>query len=242
VTWDTEENELTYRECCEALTLVKAGDVGLHRDRGFLSNLAIPGCFKHAWIFVTGSNGNDITDCMIVEATSDGVIHRHAMYPMWADFDIILRPKNITKDCIDKAVGKARSIIGHPYDIFFRFNVEEELDKLQTIDIDQDGKAAAKQFETFDMAFSCTEVVAYSYWHVRNALQIFRTGSMGKKVILADSYVNPAWEIIYVSPNLTLEQAAEFGLPEEGLEQLKFYWQKKTPSKLFDTSLLSDKL
>lgn len=223
VTWAYEKPGIDLRLVCEALTLTQPGDIGLRRCRGYFSNFTIPGCFKHSWIFVSGANGNDITDCMIVEALEEGVVMRHALYPMHTDLALILRPRNLTSECRQKAVDKACRIVGRPYDTEFKFDIEKSLSAMQTVDPENDSKSAADQFGKFDCAFSCTEVLAYAYWHVRSHLHIFRTKHFGKSIVVPDAFVNNCFEIVWCSPGLTVKQAEDLGLPEEGLELLREY-------------------
>ena len=54
VTWDVSEHLVEYEESLSALPPIRPGDVGLHRERGYLANLAIPGFTKHAWLHLDG--------------------------------------------------------------------------------------------------------------------------------------------------------------------------------------------
>src|SRR3990172_4227008 len=77
VTWAKDEHLVRYEEILEALPLIRYGDVGLHRDRGYLSNLAIPGFMKHAWIHVQDS----VESPESVEGLSEGVVRRRPVGP-----------------------------------------------------------------------------------------------------------------------------------------------------------------
>lgn len=52
VTWSTHSYLVDYDEVLEVLPLIEYGDIGLHREIGYLSNKVIPGFMKHAWIHV----------------------------------------------------------------------------------------------------------------------------------------------------------------------------------------------
>ncbi len=78
VTWAKHVHYVELGEVVEALPLIKFGDVGIHRDWGYLSNLAIPGFMKHAWIHTIDGTSTPT----IVEAISEGVVKRSAIYPM----------------------------------------------------------------------------------------------------------------------------------------------------------------
>ncbi len=52
VSWGIKKHQMNYDEVLVALPKIQYGDIGLHRDKGFLSNVAIPGFMKHSWIHV----------------------------------------------------------------------------------------------------------------------------------------------------------------------------------------------
>ena len=248
VTWSVHAHEIDYDEVLETLPLIEYGDVGIHRDNGYLSNLAIPGFMKHAWIHVS----DGMQKPHIIEAISEGVIKRNAIYPLFSDFTIILRPKNVSEKERKGACKKAQGVIGEKYDVHFDFNIEEELthfnkinnlDNKRTIKIQNDlryytgthkdealndMKEAQENLQKFDGAFSCTELVSYAWWHKREELRLFRKQSRGKSVILADDFLNGAWEIIWASASVNIENAHKFGLHEEGLEMIRSYLDKNS--------------
>ena len=90
VTWAIHEHQIDYDEVLEVLPLIKYGDIGIHRDSGYLSNIAIPGFMKHGWIHAD----DGIVNPKIVEAISEGVVMRSSIYPIFSDYTIILSPKN----------------------------------------------------------------------------------------------------------------------------------------------------
>ena len=241
VTWAIREHRVSYEELLPALSIVQYGDIGLHRDSGYLSNLAIPGFMKHAWIHV--QDGLERPE--IVEAVSEGVVRRSPLYPMHSDYAIILTPRetvNVSDEQRKGACLKAKQIEGQPYDHNFKFNIEEELhyyhgqepDKAkQHLDIAQD------QVQNFDYAFSCTEVVGYAWWHCREELGILRTQRMGKSVILADSFLNRGWRIKWASQSVSVETARNMGLyDEEGLSLIDEYRRSNPVSGSVSSSAL----
>ncbi len=220
VTWSKHEHRVDYSEILEVLPLIKYGDVGIHRDSGYLSNLAIPGFMKHGWIHVD----DGIEKPSIIEAISEGVINRNAIYPMFSDFTIILEPKGVTDKERKGACKKAKGVLGEKYDVNFAFDIEKELEYYHGTDT----KAAKRDLEDgqtylqeFDGAFSCTELVSYAWWHKRDELRLFREEVKGKKVILADSFLNGGWSIKWVSKSVTVESAITLGLHEEGIEMIR---------------------
>jgi hypothetical protein len=249
ITWDVHEHLTDYDEAMQALPLIKAGDIGLHRDCGYLSNLAIPGFMKHAWVHIdspitsgirTAENlegiAHDTTKMQIVEAISEGVVKRHALFPIRSDYVIILRPKDATQDEINKAVRNANKIVGCRYDASFKFDIEDELKMLGTRGPGDLLKTAEDKLELdrirtntiaeWDGGFSCTETASFAWWHKRRKLQLFRTTARGKQVILADQFINDGFEIIWMSDSITEEVATLYGLGEEGLELIKEYRMK----------------
>lgn len=220
ITWDVHQHAVGMEEVIEALHLIKYGDIGVHRDAGYLSNIAIPGFFKHAWIHTE----DGVDSPMIVEAVSEGVIHRSAAYPLYSDYAMILRPKGIGYKARRGACKKAKSIVGTRYDHDFNFDIEEELKHYNgdngSVAANELGQGA-KYMKKFDHGFSCTEVVSYAWWHCREQLRIFREKSRGKRVILADSFVNRGWEIVWASKSVTVEAAIKWGLHEEGVDMIR---------------------
>jgi hypothetical protein len=248
VTWDVHEHEVEYDEAMEALCYVKAGDVGVHRDKGYLSNCAIPGFMKHAWVHVTDPvklqslndrEHYDTTKTEIVEAISEGVVRRHALYPIRSDYVIILRPKDANANDIVKAVKKANKIVGCEYDADFKFDIEEELARFKDTTGNIDKLAEEKNEFTrtvtnikaeWDGGFSCTETASFCWWHLRDKLRLYRIEARGKKVILADQFINGGFDIIWMSKSVTPEVARKLGLGEEGIlmitEYIKNYSKK----------------
>ena len=223
VTWSVHHHEIDYDEILEVLPLIQYGDVGIHRDAGYLSNIAIPGFMKHGWIHVQ----DGLKTPSIVEAISEGVLHRNAIYPIFSDFTIILTPNNVTEKERAGACKKAKGVIGEKYDVNFAFDIERELKYYQGRDIEDakndliDGQ---KYLKKYDGAFSCTELVSYSWWHKREDLRLYRRKSRGKSVILADDFLNGGWSIKWASKSVTVENAIKYGLHEEGIEMIKEYW------------------
>jgi len=258
VTWSKDEHLVSYEEVLEALPLIRYGDVGLHRDRGYLSNLAIPGFMKHAWIHVQDQDsqiyrssryaGIGVGKSEVVEAISEGVLCRSPLYPMRSDYVIVLSP--LARHGFDEreswtkgACLKARRMVGQPYDHRFEFNIEEELKYDQNTDpfleaewpqslrfaspwpAKVDLRLAAKQFRRYDIAFTCTELVAYAWWHLREQLGIERRVRYGKQVILADDFINENWRIRWASESVTVDVARQMGLGDEGVSMIED-WRK----------------
>jgi hypothetical protein len=211
VTWARPGHLMDFDESALAMHMFRAGDVGLHRYKGYVSNLAIPGYMKHAWIHTTDG---DIPNPQIVEAVSEGVFERNATNAVWCDYSMVLRPI-ISKESKMAAVEKAREIVGENYDVDFKFDIEKELEYYKN------GTPIGK----YDPAFSCTEVCGYSYWHEKDTLGIKRVSKRGKEILVPDNFINMGWEIVWVSESVTLESAIELGLHSEGLAMLKNFLQ-----------------
>lgn len=172
VTWDHHDPKVSHDDITEIVKLVKPGDVGLHRDLGFLSNVFIPGQFKHAWLFVDHDQ--------IIEATKEGVRQRSCRNPMRTDDLVIVRPK-IPSRFRKEAVEQAKKIIGLNYDVEFDFDLKAEFTHLSKI----------------DHAFSCIEVIAYAYYPHFKELGFEWSTHMGKKVLYPSEVLNPEWEVVY---------------------------------------------
>lgn len=183
VTWAHHHYLVSYEEILPALPLIQYGDIGLHRGKGYLSNLFIPGFMKHAWVHVQ----DGVESPEIVEALSEGVVKRSGLYPMHSDYTIILTPRNtveITDDQRKTACAKANQIVGEPYDDKFEFNIEEELMHYQGTEVDAARRGleiGQEQLRRYHIAFSCTEVAAYAWWHRREALGIVRKQYRGSR-------------------------------------------------------------
>lgn len=222
VTWDVHQHRVKMDEIFEALPLIQYGDIGLHRDEGYLSNVAIPGCFKHTWIHTD----HGIEKPQVVEALAEGVTYRNAVYPMYSDYSIILRPKGVSYLDRRGACRKAKGIVGSRYDADFSFDIEKEMmfydGEDQSGAIDHLGEAT-NYMRKFDHAFSCTEVCAYSWWHKREELGIYREMARGKNVILADTFLNNGWKVVWASESVTVDSVAKMGLSEEGVEMIRAF-------------------
>jgi hypothetical protein len=186
---------------------------------------------KHAWIHINESN--DISQVKIIEAVAEGVLERTAFIPIFSDYTIILRPKNVTKEEIDKACNKAKKIVGCKYDANFEFDIEEELKIFGERDIEavkeRDMQISGLKAE-WDGGFSCTETVSYAWWHKRKELYIRRQKARGKMVILGDSLINDNFEIVWMSKSVTPEKALKLGLSKAGTDRIKKAREKLYPS------------
>ncbi|MHC4915088.1 MAG: hypothetical protein ACYTGB_06315 [Planctomycetota bacterium] len=240
-TWDIHQHQVDYWESMNALSVCRRGDIGLHRDSGYVSNWAIPGFMKHAWIHLDGpvtaaapggEEAVDVRNMQIIEAVSEGVLRRSAMFPVRSDYTIILRPKEASPEDVNAAVAKALKIEGCRYDADFKFDIEEELEHFSPEDespeeIDEDKRELEVIAEgiraEWDGGFSCTETVSFAWWHRRRQLRLFRRPARGKQVILADQMINDGFEIVWMSDSVTPQIAAKLGLPEEGVELIREY-------------------
>lgn len=211
ITWDTTHCEMDYSEATEALRLIKPGDVGLSRHSLFLSNVFLPGCFKHAF-FLFNSNTT-------IEAVSEGVLKRHSLYPVYTDYCIILRPKSLNDEELLKAIIKAENAVGREYDAHFAFDMEKYVKELE------DKEAVRDHMTDYNYKFSCTELVSASYYHVKDKLRLYRKKYKCHNVIHADQFVNNGFEIIWCSNSMTAEKAIELGMHEEGVAMIQKYWE-----------------
>jgi len=222
VTWSVHKHKVCLGEILEILPELKFGDVGLHRDWGYLSNVAIPGFMKHGWIHVSSGENPP----MIVEAISEGVVMRSAVYPMYSDYTIILEPKNVLDRERKGACKKARRIVGENYDVDFKFDIEAEINYYNGKEIDAakgDLSEGEKRLKKYDPAFSCTEVCSYAWWHKREELRLYRKPRRGKNVIIADDFLNNSWKIKWMSESVNVDVAKKLDLHEEGLAMIEAF-------------------
>lgn len=200
-------HKVIHKDVRRGSAVARPGDIGLHRDEGFVSNLAIPGGFKHAWIFVHDN------DC--VEAISDGVVQRDCLAPMLTDYAVILRPVGTVKADVDKALARAETLVGCEYDANFNFPLDQ---------FDEDYKKYLAHLSAgFHKAFSCTEVVAFSWYHRKDKLNIFRSQHAGREAVIADDFLRMNFGIIWMSPSVTLAWADSVGMHPESRQKIKDY-------------------
>lgn len=100
-----------------ALEIIQPGDVLLSYIRGELSNLFIPGEWKHAAIFYGDIEGRPT----IVEAIGIGVVEKDLLvFMLRKDLVGIFRPKFADTRTKLIAAANARSAVGLPYDYEFK--------------------------------------------------------------------------------------------------------------------------
>lgn len=247
--WTHHEYRVPIEELLRVCKLLQPGDVMLATKNGYwFSNVAIPGCFKHAGIVVKGpAVGQTHEDSIVfvydssvvrlVEAVSEGVLCRHPLHAR-ADKMIFLRPKHMEVDERAHAAALALKFVGCKYDASFNFNIEEEVKFFESQSGDKqisewvkDLHENAKELQRckinhqaeFDLAFSCTETVAVAWWFRRKQLGIARKRSRGRLVVVADQFVNRDFKIIW--SNVKPEEAKLAGLYEEGVRELEAYWE-----------------
>jgi len=249
VSWTHHEYGVSHEAFLSAMRAFQRGDIILATKFGYIfSNSAIPGCFKHAAIVekepsrspVSFSDGSlttvaDLADVRLVEAISEGVVRRH---PQWAraDLMVVVRPKYARDSDRKEASRIAGKLVGCRYDANFDFNIDEELKHIRETRVISDGeleedktelrRANANVKAEFDMAFSCTEVVATCWWHMRRRLGISRKKVRGRMCITADQFVNRDFHIVWT--NVSAETARANGLHEEGVRELENYWKHHT--------------
>jgi hypothetical protein len=244
--WTHHEYKVTIEDLLRVCKLLRPGDVMLATKDGYwFSNTAIPGCFKHAGIIVNSSvmgrahdesiiHVYDPSVVQLVEAVSEGVIKHHLLYAR-ADKMIFLRPKHMTEDEYTRAAKLALKFVGCKYDASFNFNIDEEVESLDSLpgdrgpeineDIRELARCQTNHQSEFDLAFSCTETVAAAWWFRRRQLGIARKRSRGRLVITSDQFVNRDFKVLWT--NVKVEEAKLAGLSEEGVRELEAYWEVK---------------
>jgi hypothetical protein len=212
--WGKYEHLIDYHEMETAVSRSFPGYIGLHRNVGDLSNVAIDGFMKHAWLVDMHNT------TFIIEAVSEGVIRRHPFHPLSSDYAVILKPR-VPQKVRYEAVDRAHRMIGCPYDDTFTFDLEV-VDELF-----RDKDTALSNMKSFGLGVSCTEMIALCYVGHRRELGLYRTKLGKRQVIMPDSFLSTHFEIVWASSHTTFRNAAELGLHEEGLAMLYDYWDRR---------------
>jgi len=242
--WTHHDYKVTIEALLHICKRLQPGDVMLATKAGYwFSNMAIPGCFKHAGIIVRGPAVGQAHDrsivpvydpsmVQLVEAVSEGVLNHHPLHAR-ADKMIFLRPKHMEDGERAHAANMALKFVGCKYDASFNFNIVEEVEFLESQpgvkgpecdeDIRELHRCQVNHQAEFDLAFSCTETVAAAWWFRRRQLGIARKCSRGRLVIVADQFVNRDFKIVWT--NVKSEEAKAAGLSEEGVRELEAYWE-----------------
>lgn len=208
--WGKYEHLIDYDEAEAAMInhTNEDGYIGLHRNRGDLSNIAIPGFMKHAWLHTRGWK--------IIEAVSEGVLHRHALHALMSDYVIVVKPL-LPWPVLKEAVQRGLSMVGCPYDYTFTFDLEIEAEMFA------DKQTALANMRKFGLGVSCSEMVALTYVGHRRELGLYRTKMGSKQVIKPDAFLSTHFEIVWASKHVTADNAFKLGLHEEGIEMIKAY-------------------
>jgi hypothetical protein len=229
VTWDVHEHKIDLNEVMlEAYPLLKPGDIVLHRDDGFLSNLFIGGAMIHAGIYLGGQQ--------LVESISEGVVKRHVAHILYSDRACILRPRlpeDKREAAVKEAIEVAEKIVGFPYDILFDFNGPRE-----RYLVDKFGKDAIKK----GVRFCCTEVPYFCYGSYTKELRIVRKRNVsvltrllsllglspGKAIIAADMYFTANFDVIWCSRHFDVEWCKKRRVGEKMLRAVEDFWERRS--------------
>lgn len=140
---------ITYDRVREMYSQLKPGDILLERENWFLSNIFLPGFWKHGIVYVgtiddikrLGLDKNPIVarhlpeyttpdhlghTKRILEAISEGVVMNSMEEATDADYICAFRPK-LTEEQIKAAIVTAFSHLGKPYDFQFNFQTADKI-------------------------------------------------------------------------------------------------------------------
>lgn len=140
---------ITAAQVREVEKLLEPGDIVLERRNWFYSNAFLPGFWPHAAVFVgpaegleklgidkdpqvarhiAGYRGADEhgDEFQFVEAQSEGVIFCSAEHSLGCDCLVVLRPR-LSREDRNKAITRAFSHVGKPYDFDFDFFSADKL-------------------------------------------------------------------------------------------------------------------
>ena len=120
----------------------------------------------------------------------------------------------------DLAEAVRNAVNAEQYRVLHRFNLEEADEELKryTRNI-----FAGK----FHQAFSCTETVAFAWYHKKDELSIFRTVYAGREAIVADDYLRMHFDVVWASPSVTPEWLKKSGMHEQGRAKIAEFLAKK---------------
>jgi len=111
--WPFIHKRITAADCLKIADLAEPGDVLLSQNEGELSNIFIPGFWKHAAVY-TGKYE-------VTEAIGKGVSRCHLIdFAMKKDFVSLWRPLFASKEQRKNAAEAAKLEIGRPYDYEFQ--------------------------------------------------------------------------------------------------------------------------
>ena len=220
--WYSYEEKIDLNEVLyDAIPMLKPGDVILHRDEGFLSNIFIGGAMIHAGLYVG--------DGQVVEAISEGVVRRNAAHILYSDRAIILRPR-VSEDAKTQAIEWAHRIVSFGYDFMFNFNGENEREMIR-----KHGIAA----RNMGVRFACTEVPYFCYLDHTRGMSIKRRRNVnlltrslsviglkpGEAVVDADMYVVADMDVIWCSKKFTPEYCSSRRCGPEYVAKVKSWWE-----------------
>jgi hypothetical protein len=113
----------------QILTIAKPGDVFITRHDDALSNWFLPGFWPHAALFVGEFDDHPTGEkfgASFLESKKDGVKIRHEEETLAVDALVVLRPP-LTKTDLQRALSRAISHRGKPYDFLFDFRTADRL-------------------------------------------------------------------------------------------------------------------
>lgn len=113
--------QTTGEDYYKAWTILKPGYLIFTHTSGELTNVTIPGFWKHCAIYCKA--GHDIVDELVVDATRKGVTaHPLASFLLHTDYFVILKCKDLTDEEHEEIASHATEKIGCQYDFQFALN------------------------------------------------------------------------------------------------------------------------
>lgn len=263
VGWKKKEHKIEDNTIIkEVVPKLQCGDIILHRDSGYLSNIFIGGNLIHAGIVVLGDDGKPD---QIVEAISNGVVKRHVTGILRSDYAVVLRPKfNNSKDVIDSQSyiqWLAPNLAGFKYDCLFRFSDSDDIMTIEeALKADQhcsyvngkSGKFLYPQNRLDNIKkdgiirLCCTEIPYCLYYKYKDQLGIDLKNSKsfltkflhfigieaGETKITADMYVEANFDIIWASDSMTPEWCEKRKMSPKYILKIREYWGKDETKRL----------
>lgn len=144
--------------------MLQPGDVFVTRKEGALTNYFLPGYWPHAALYAG--------DQQVIESLKDGVRQRGLNSPFGNDAVALIRPQ-LPADLIQRALQRARTHVGKPYDFDFDFTRSDRL--------------------------VCTEVVYRSYSGL-GEIEFQLTKRAGRQTLSAEDLLNLALAEKFFAP------------------------------------------
>jgi hypothetical protein len=170
---------VTDEDYYEARALIKPGYIVLTKTRGELTNLTIPGFWKHGGMYL----GDDGEKEWMIDAIGTGINPRTLVkYLMTRDYFVVLKCKLLTDADHKEAADAFNNLRGQPYDFEFMLDeVEESPRQIMSELVSGNSKRP----------FYCFEAVWFVLSYVYGKPIFSPKVVCGQPSIVGESFINP---------------------------------------------------